>query len=171
MKKTLALYLVSMSFLAMSCGGETKTEEPAGDTTAKEQVEIYGDSSITPDGAMNMTEFVKAIQGKDSMEVKLTATINQCCKKKGCWMTVDMENGEEMRVTFKDYGFFVPKNADGMKATFQGWAFVDTISVDMQKHYLEDEGASKEEIDAITQAKAEWSFVANGVIINSNGKK
>jgi hypothetical protein len=82
MKKILALYLLSMSFLAVSCGGESKTDEPAGDTTAKEQVEIYGDSSITPDGAISMAEFVKAIEGKDSMEVKLTATINQCCKKK-----------------------------------------------------------------------------------------
>lgn len=165
--------LAGLAFALTSCGGGATGEENNNekkDSVAVVNVAKYGDTTITDEGAMKMADFVSAMSGKDSMQVKISATINECCKKKGCWMTVDMENGEEMRVSFKDYGFFVPKNADGMQATFEGWAYVDTISVEMQKHYLEDAGASQEEIDAITAAKPEWSFVANGVIIKDEKK-
>lgn len=171
MKKIMLIASIAFAFAA--CGGgtsEQENKEEKKDSVATENVAKYGDTTITEEGAVAMADFVPTMSGKDSMQVKITAKINECCKKKGCWMTVDMENGEEMRVTFKDYGFFVPKNADGMTATFEGWAYVDTLSVEMQKHYLEDEGASKEEIDAITAPKPEWSFVANGVIIKDAKK-
>lgn len=174
MKLKLLAFSVVVSLALVSCGGAEQketTEEKKDSVVAEVNVAKYGDTTITEEGAMAMNEFVTALQGKDSMEAKVTATINECCKKKGCWMTVDMGNGEEMRVTFKDYGFFVPKNADGMTATFQGWAFPDTLSVEDQKHYLKDEGASQEEIDAITEPVAEWSFVATGVIIKDEKKK
>jgi hypothetical protein len=35
----------------------------------------------------------------------------------------------------------------------------------MLKHMAEDEGKSQEEIDAITEPKMEYTFVAGGVII------
>jgi len=35
----------------------------------------------------------------------------------------------------------------------------------MLKHLAEDEGKSQEEIDAITEPKMEYTFVAHGVII------
>jgi hypothetical protein len=171
--KVLALSVLASLALVSCGGGENKesNEEKKDSVVAEVNVAKYGDTTITEEGAMSMSEFISSVEGKDSMEVKLTATINECCKKKGCWMTVDMGNGEEMRVTFKDYGFFVPKNADGMTATFQGWAFPDTLSVEDQKHYLKDEGASQEEIDAVTAPLAEWSFVATGVIIKDEKKK
>ena len=70
-------------------------------------------------------------------------------------------------VRFKDYSFFVPtEGADGKTAVIQGNLFVDTISVDMLKHYAEDAGKSKAEIEKITEPKLGLSFLANGVIIN-----
>lgn len=148
-----------------------QTPTPTNDSSeVKDSVQVakYGDISITETGAVSMADLIAKMQGKDSAQIKVTGKINQCCKKKGCWMTVDMGNGNEMRVSFKDYAFFVPKNADGMTATFEGWAYVDTLSVESQKHYLKDEGASAEEINAVKEAKPEWSFIASGVIIKSN---
>jgi hypothetical protein len=46
-------------------------------------------------------------------------------------------------------------------------AYVDTISVADQKHYLEDANASKEEIDAITEPEINLSFLATGVILSN----
>jgi hypothetical protein len=161
------LFILPFAFAVAlySCGGSSDSKETtaAADSSAA-KVELYGEE-ITEDGAVTMSEFLTMVEGKDSFEVKVIGKINQCCKKKGCWMTVDLENGEEMRVSFKDYGFFVPKDADGKTAVFEGWAKVDSISVADQRHYLEDAGASKEEIEAITTVKPELSFVANGVII------
>lgn len=163
------IFPIAVALFLTSCGGGDKKEnkndgKAAEDTTKIVAGEIYGDT-ITDEGAMSMSDFVAGMEGNDSMEVKITSTINECCQKKGCWMMVDMGNGEEMRVKFKDYGFFVPKDAAGRTVTMEGWAYKKTLSVDEYKHYLKDGGATDEEIAAVTEPKDEWSFMANGVII------
>jgi hypothetical protein len=98
--------------------------------------------------------------------VTLEATINETCKVKGCWMTVDMGNGEEMRVRFKDYGFFVPtEGVGGMNAVMEGFAFIDTLDVGYLKHLAEDAEKSAEEIAAITEPEISMNFEAVGVVI------
>ena len=166
--KTILYSFIATAILFTSCGGgETETKETPTDTTAKEETQRYGDSTFTEDGVLSMEDFKTQMAGKDSMELKLSGTIEECCQKKGCWMTMDMGDGNTMRVTFKDYGFFMPKNSAGMTAVLKGWAKVDTLSVELQKHYLEDAEAPQEEIDAITEPLPEWSFVADGVILKS----
>ena len=80
-------------------------------------------------------------------------------------MTLKQANGDDMRVTFKDYGFFMPLDISGKTIVAEGEAVADTTSVDMLRHYAEDEGLPKEEIEKITEPKIEISFVANGVVI------
>ena len=60
-----------------------------------------------------------------------------------------MPNGEEMRVTFKDYEFFVPKEGmEGNEALIDGIVTRTVTDVDTQKHYAEDAGKSQEVIEA-----------------------
>ena len=49
----------------------------------------------------------------DTVHVKTAGKIIDVCTKKGCWMKLDMGNNNAVRVTFKDYGFFVPTDASG----------------------------------------------------------
>lgn len=99
-------------------------------------------------------------------EVVVEAEILHSCRKKGCWMKVDLGEGvEPMRVSFLDYGFFVPLVSDGRTAVMKGTAYIDTIDVDMLRHFAEDAGQTQEEIDAITEPEIEWSFEATGVYI------
>ena len=76
-------------------------------------------------------------------------TIKEVCIKKGCWMTLSLENDSEMMVRFKDYGFFVPLDASG-EVLIHGKAFISETSVDDLRHYAEDAGASDDEIAAVT---------------------
>ena len=97
--------------------------------------------------------------------VIIDGIITQTCAKKGCWMEVKVEL-DTILVRFKDYGFFVPKNGLENKETIiEGIPKQDTISVKMLKHYAEDAGKTKEEIDNITSPKYKISFIADGVII------
>ncbi|HLP10520.1 MAG TPA: DUF4920 domain-containing protein [Flavobacteriales bacterium] len=161
-------YFLIPATLLISCGGDKKATEEnteATDTTAMEGMYKAGDE-ITEDGAMDNQQLLEAMLGKDSMEVKLTAKVNSVCQAKGCWMRLDMgEKSNELMVKFKDYAFFVPKDVAGKNATVQGWIKVDTMSVADQKHYAEDAGKSKEEIEKITEPKVELTFEANGVLI------
>ncbi len=115
--------------------------------------------------AVKATKLAKTMDGKEAMQVKLDGTILEVCQMKGCWMTVETGKGEEIRVTFKDYGFFVPKDAAGKKAVFEGEAKMETVDVATLKHYAEDAGKSKEEIDTITEPETKLTFVASGVVI------
>ena len=125
----------------------------------------YGDT-INSVGAIAPNDLLTAMTGNDTVAVKLKAPILATCQMKGCWMNLDLGNGEQMHVTFKDYGFFVPKGGvDGKMAIVQGKAYVDTIQVDEAKHLAEDAGKSAAEIAAITQPKVELGFEATGVMI------
>ncbi|MBL6866325.1 MAG: DUF4920 domain-containing protein [Flavobacteriales bacterium] len=94
------------------------------------------------------------------------AEIVQSCQTMGCWMTVKGTEDEAVRVFMKNHAFFVPKDSvQGKKSYFYGEAFYDTISVDLQKHLLEDAGATAAEIEAVTEPVYELAFEAAGVMI------
>lgn len=155
------LFITSLAFF-VSCGNtnqSTGQEEENAMEITKHGIEI------NEDGAINSTEFLTQFENKDSLEVKLSANITEVCSSKGCWMKLDMGNNKTMRVTFKDYGFFVPKDAAGKTATLQGVAKIDTVDVATLRHYAEDADATQEEIDAITQPEINYAFEAVGVII------
>ena len=97
--------------------------------------------------------------------MKVQGTILSSCPKKGCWMQVKI-NSDTIQVTFKDYGFFVPKTGlKNKKTILEGYPKQDTISVKMLKHFAEDAGKSQKEIDKITKPEYKISFIAGGVII------
>jgi hypothetical protein len=70
------------------------------------------------------------------------------------------EKGAGVRVTFKDYGFFVPTDSAGSSARVQGVVKLATLSPEMAAHY-ESEGATVPR-DASGQPR-EVQLVATGV--------
>ena len=100
-----------------------------------------------------------------SVQAKLEGEIISTCPKKGCWIEMKIDD-KDVFVKFKDYGFFVPKSGmEGKKAIIQGLASIDTVSVKDLRHYAEDAGKSKSEIEKITSPEIKISFLAEGVII------
>ena len=97
--------------------------------------------------------------------MKVQGTILSSCPKKGCWMQVKVET-DTLQVTFKDYGFFVPKKGlENKTVIIEGFAKRDTLSIQKLRHYAEDAGKSKADINQINNPEFKISFVANGVII------
>lgn len=129
-----------------------------------EAQENFG-KKINDKSAMAAAQLPDKMGSKESMNAKVTGTVESVCQAKGCWMKVKMDNGETMRVTFKDYGFFVPKDIAGKTVVVEGVAEKKTMPVAELRHYAEDAGKSKEEIAKITDPKNELAFVADGVIV------
>jgi len=93
--------------------------------------------------------------------VVVEGVIKNVCEMKGCWMELTPTASDAgVRITFKDYGFFVPTDSKGMKARAEGVAVVKTLSKEEADH-LAGEGATLTRNDDGT-AK-EVSFVATGV--------
>jgi len=164
------LLLMLPALLLFACGAQTEKnnqESSSNDEATSDQavVNFYGDT-ISADGAITVDELVAQMEGVDTLKTKVEGTINQTCQMKGCWMTMAMADGSEMRVKFKDYGFFVPtEGAEGKTAIIEGMAFTDTISVDHLKHLAEDAGKTEEQIAAINEPEVGLNFEAHGVII------
>jgi hypothetical protein len=101
----------------------------------------------------------------DTMPTKMMAKVIEVCQSKGCWMKLNLEDGNEVMVKFKDYGFFMPKDIAGKEVIVNGIAFVNEVPVDEQQHYAKDAGKSDEDIAVITTSKKTFSFEADGVLI------
>jgi hypothetical protein len=92
--------------------------------------------------------------------VKTEGVVSAVCQGSGCWMT--LKSGDRsVRVTFKDYGFFVPMDSAGATAVMEGVFNVKTISEATAKHYASETAGGKP--DAIKGDQKELSFVASGV--------
>ncbi|HEY0711048.1 MAG TPA: DUF4920 domain-containing protein [Polyangia bacterium] len=74
--------------------------------------------------------------------VTVEGHVRKACTRKGCWMELGGrdQNTPGARITFKDYGFFVPTDSAGAEARVQGNVQLDTLSAAAVRHY-EEEGA------------------------------
>ena len=125
----------------------------------------FGDK-ISEEGAKDIASIISIFDGQDTLDIKVSGLINEVCQAKGCWMTLEDEGSTTSAfIKFKDYGFFVPKDAGGKKAIVKGKLYGSLTPVDELRHYAEDKGASKEEIAAITEPEKEIKMMVDGVII------
>ncbi len=87
--------------------------------------------------------------------------VDKVCQVKGCWLEL-MPPGESrgVRVTFEDYGFFVPKNSMGWTARLEGKFVLEELSKRDVDHLL-GEGATLAVQDDGTARQ--FSFVARAV--------
>lgn len=125
-------------------------------------------ATFTPSSVLNKDQMLKkykSLKAGDTISVAFQSKINEVCKKKGCWMDVSLGKDQKSFVKFKDYGFFVPLNADNSDAIIRGRAFIDEVSVADLKHYAKDGGKSQEEIGKIISPKVTYAFQADGVLI------
>lgn len=138
--------------------------------TAEKNYKLYTVSGISfePNKVMDtnwmLREYGQLKEG-DSIQVTFNADVNSVCKSKGCWMRLELEDQQEVMVRFRDYEFFVPKDIQGKDVVVNGKAFVTEMSVEDRRHYAKDGGATTQEIEAITEPKKTFSFLADGVLI------
>ncbi|SKB94076.1 DUF4920 domain-containing protein [Dyadobacter psychrophilus] len=131
----------------------------------KAQTPNHFGKEINESKAIEASALPEKMGDKTEMAAKVSGQVESVCQVKGCWMAVKLDNGETMRVMFKDYAFFVPKDISGKTVVFEGQAQKKTIPVEHLQHYAKDAGQSKEEIEKITEPKDELTFIADGVII------
>ena len=106
----------------------------------------------------------KVENSPDSVQLKVKGKIIDVCSKKGCWMTIELPNKQELMVRFKDYGFFVPLDSSG-EAIINGLAYINNTSVDELRHFAKDAGASINDIESIVEPKITYNFEADGVLL------
>ena len=110
---------------------------PAGQPGEK----TYG-APLAAQAPLPIDDLLAKPDGWKSKTVTVEGQVRKACTRKGCWMELGgkQPGTPGCRVTFKDYGFFVPLDSAGSQARVQGTVEVDTLSASAVRHY-EEEGA------------------------------
>jgi hypothetical protein len=97
-----------------------------------------------------------------SEPVLVTGVIKSSCTRKGCWMQLaaSPDAEEALRVTFRNYAFFIPLDARGMEARAVGVVQVRKLEAAEVDHLLEEGALIRRDEDGTA---TEISFVASGV--------
>ncbi|MDW8347165.1 MAG: DUF4920 domain-containing protein [Bacteroidia bacterium] len=163
--------LTCISILFHACKSEKKSTQKDSldkkDTVVKLSSTGNFGATINAEGAKPFEiVFEELKKNPKGVNALLTGKISDVCQNKGCWMQVQSEDKKHtLHITFKDYGFFVPKDATGKTAIFKGIAKYDTTTVEELKKMAKEEGKSEADIKKITQPEINVSFVAEGVVI------
>ncbi len=114
--------------------------------------------------AVALADVLKTPAKFADQSVLVEGDVRRACTRKGCWMELSLSPDPAAagcRVTFKDYGFFVPTDSAGSKARVEAKVESKRILPELVAH-LESEGAKFAEKDADGSAR-EVRLVASGV--------
>jgi len=126
-----------------------------------EDYEVFGSPFDSDAQPLSLTELINQSKKLEGQQVIADGTIKEVCQKKGCFfMLADGE--KQARITFKDYGFFIPTNTAGKYVKIAGTFNVKELSKEKAKHYAEDAGEDPDEVDG---PQKEYSLVATSVKI------
>lgn len=157
------LSVILLIIIAVSC---TQPQQQQGKTAAVAASSSgnFGDK-FSSEKAIPATQLADLFTGSDTAVITISGNITASCKHSGCWMDLDMGNGESIHVTFKDDAFTIPLDAAGKNAVAEGIAIRELIPVETLQNFAREDGKSKEEVAAIIKPVYAYGFIADGVLI------
>jgi hypothetical protein len=114
-----------------------------GTAPAASAKKTYGEP-LTAQAPVELTALVGSPEAHAGKTVVVEGVVRRACSAKGCWL--ELASGQDadapgFRVTFKDYGFFIPTDSAGARARVQGVVEVTEVKKSHVEH-LEGEGAT-----------------------------
>lgn len=133
-----------------------------GLVNAQESSSVFGADMPEWPPAISLSTAVSQPGGaRQPTDVRITGRITEVCQKKGCWMML-IDGDVQARVTFEDYGFFVPKDIGGRDVVVFGRLSSAELSAEQANHYESDAGRRAIHTSSVT----EYNIVARSVQIN-----
>ncbi|MEW6734554.1 MAG: DUF4920 domain-containing protein [Acidobacteriota bacterium] len=167
MNRCIFLLLISITFTAcISQATQNQTaivaEKPANTSTpvvANEPIKrgaALGDSPV-----VSLAKLLEEPAAHTGKTITVEGTIKRVCQNKGCWMELSQQSDAPgVRVTFKNYGFFVPTDSKGMKVKAEGEVSLKVLSKADADHLASEGAQLKRNPDGTAN---EIAFVATGV--------
>jgi hypothetical protein len=124
--------------------------------------EHYG-AQIKAKNPLSLQAAIKQLDSMPSAAVLIESKVDKVCVAKGCWMALTNAK-DDVRVTFKDYGFFVPSSIIGKTVLVEGKLEKVVMSLEDTKHYVKDAGGDP---STVTAPRTEYRIVASGVEVKS----
>tara|TARA_B100000609_G_scaffold199249_1_gene201500 strand:+ start:2238 stop:2804 length:567 start_codon:yes stop_codon:yes gene_type:complete len=122
---------------------------------------LYGTVDKKYAQKVTLSELMKNTDAYKGKFIEVSGVVKDVCRVKGCWMMLT-DGTHLMRVRFKGYKFFVPKNSIGYGVTVRGYGRKSVLSARMARHYALDAG-DKEAAKKIKGPQKVVAFTASSV--------
>lgn len=171
MRTTLVLTVSLLSLMAACSRGESllvpaaSAAPPAPVAAAKAAVPAKFGAPLSAKPVLTAQAVLADPKKYDDQDIKLTGQVGGVCQQKGCWMTIGTgePGAASIRVRFKDYAFFVPRDCIGKTAVVEGRFKLTTLSVAEAQHYADDAAKAGAAPKKITAPQATLAMMATGV--------
>ncbi len=144
----------------MECDHPTPSEGNASAKLGSRGVTIRGEK-IDRAANIRLSDLIRSPERQDGKAVVVEGKVRRACERMGCWMELaETDQGPGVRVTFKNYGFFVPLDSAGAKAKVAGTVKVVELSPEAAADYESEGGRVAKDSKG---AHREVQLVATGV--------
>ena len=121
-------------------------------------VETFG---ATLDESLTVVRLPRLLEDADDnlgTPFLMSVRVSQVCQKKGCFF-IARDGGSTIRISFKDYGFFVPTDISGKRVLLAGELVRRELSEEQAEHYSNDLGGQ----DNVIESGVVYEIVATSV--------
>ena len=160
--KRLARFLLCLALapMALAAAGDEGAVRLSDPVTVTDDYEEFGAPVVSAESAMPLGDLVAAGEEYLGREITLTTRVAKVCRKKGCFF-IARDGDAVARITFRDYGFFIPTDSAGKEVLLNGTFERREITEAQAKHYRKDLG----EAPAEAGGGSEYHIVATAIRI------
>lgn len=153
------MVVLPMTSVGESAGAErvVRLSEPVAVT---ERYEIFGAPLDTSSQPVSLAEAIEHGAGTAGREIVIATTVAQVCQRKGCFF-IAQDGDTVARVTFKDYGFFIPTDSSGKTVLLSGVLTSSEVSDERAAHLASDLGGTSPQ----AVARIRYEIVASAVAV------
>jgi hypothetical protein len=149
---TLAVFVL---FTQVAVAEVTRLSEPVEVT---DDAEVFGAPLDADARSASLEALLDNPDDYLDTSVRVEARISEVCQKKGCFM-IATAGDKAVRISFRDYSFFVPTDTGGKTVTLTGTLVERVLSEKQAAHFREDADS-----DTIQAGKV-YEIVADSVSI------
>lgn len=150
--------LLVTAFILLAHGAYAEVTRLSEPVAVTDDAEIFGAPLDANAQATSLEALLDSPADFVDTAVKVDARISQVCQKKGCFM-IATAGDRAVRISFKDYSFFVPTDTGGKTVTVTGTFVERELSEKQAAHFREDAAT-----DTIQAGKV-YEIVADAVRI------
>ncbi len=157
MKHVLLSLLLSLAGTGAAFAEAVRLSEPVMNCEA---FEVFGAPMESTLPGASLASVLPEATTASPTPVRVTTRVAKICQKKGCFF-VAQDGAAQARVSFLDYGFFLPTDSAGKTVTLVGELQVQELTAAQTRHFAEDLG----EPNPQAAARREYHIVASSVLV------
>lgn len=87
---------------------------------SQEKIQSNFGAQVDSTGAVLVSQLIEEMGNAPKLDIKVKGKIVEVCQEMGCWLKMDLGNGEFLMVNFHDQDFTIPKESQGKEVIVDG---------------------------------------------------